>query len=349
MADPIMIYGAYGYTGELIARQAVKTGLKPVLAGRDASRLQPLADELGLDAVAFSVTDAGETRRALESVSVLLNCAGPFVRTWQPMTAACLQTKTHYLDITGELEVLEGCAGLDGAAKNAGITIMPGTGFDVVPTDCMAAILVKRLPDARALTLAFKGMGQVSRGTATTASAYLGDRPIVRRDGKLEPRTGNIFAHIDFGNGPEPVVASTWGDVITAWHTTGVPSIEDFLQPPPDTASLLKLPMFVRRFLTSPLGRPLVNAQLRKLPAGPDEHTRTTGRCIVYGRAENANGDVVELRMATAEGYQLTSLTATAIARIALEGGLRPGFQTPAGALGAEFILGFEGSAMLNA
>ena len=348
MAGPVMIYGAYGYTGDLVARQAVKMGMRPVLAGRDPSRLRPLADELGLDAAAFAPTDAGEVRRVLEPCSVLLNCAGPFIRTWRPMTEACLETKTHYLDITGELEVLVGCTELDGAAKEAGITIMPGVGFDVVPTDCMAAMLIKRLPDASSLTLAFKGIGQASRGTATTAVPYLGDLPTVRRDGKLVQRREDLFAQIDFGEGPEPVAASTWGDVVTAWHTTGVPSIEVFLQPPPDVASLMKMPMFIRRFLASPLGRPLVNAQLRKMPVGPDERTRAAGRCIVYGRAANPHGETVELRLGTAEGYRLTSITATTIARIASEGGLEPGFQTPAGALGAEFILGIEGSAMLN-
>lgn len=348
MADRVLIYGAYGYTGALVAGQAVKMGMEPVLAGRDPSRLQPLADKLGLDAVTFKVTDEDAVRRTLEPFSVLLNCAGPFVRTWRAMTRACLQTKTHYLDITGELEVIEGCAELDGAARTGGITIMPGVGFDVVPTDCMAAMLVKRLPDASSLTLAFKGMGQASRGTATTAAAYLGDRPIVRRDNKLEARTGNPFAQIDFGEGPERVVATTWGDVVTAWHTTGVPTIEVFLQPPADMANLLKLPMFVRRFLASSLGRPLVDAQLRKMPAGPDEHARAVGRCVIYGRAENPEGDRVERRLTTVEGYRLTSITAATIARIALAGGLPPGFQTPAGALGAEFILSIEGSAMLG-
>ena len=205
MAGQILIYGAYGYTGELIAREAVKMGLTPRLGGRDATRLGPLAEELGLEWVAFGVDDRAATRAALDGIDTLLNCAGPFRETYAALTEACLATHTHYLDITGEIDVLAGCAALDERAKAAGITIMPGTGFDVVPTDCMAAMLKEHLPDGNKLTLAFKGMAQASRGTAMSSIPHLGNPPYVRRDGDLVPRPGGVFSTLDMGEGPERV------------------------------------------------------------------------------------------------------------------------------------------------
>ncbi|WP_138422513.1 saccharopine dehydrogenase family protein [Maritimibacter alexandrii] len=347
MAGQILIYGAYGYTGELIAREAVKMGLTPRLGGRDATRLGPLAEDLGLEWVAFGVDDRAATRAALDGIDTLLNCAGPFRETYAALTEACLATHTHYLDITGEIDVLAGCAALDERAKAAGITIMPGTGFDVVPTDCMAAMLKERLPDANKLTLAFKGMAQASRGTAMSSIPHLGNPPYVRRDGDLVPRPGGVFSTLDMGEGPERVAAISWGDIVTAWHTTGIPNIEVFLVPPKDMVTLLKLPLFLRRFLAG-AGRPIVNRVLARMPEGPDATARSTGRCIVYGRAENAKGDSVQHVMTTAEGYHLTSLTATRIAEAVSEGQTAPGFLTPARAFGSDYILGFEGSVLRN-
>jgi short subunit dehydrogenase-like uncharacterized protein len=347
MAGHILIYGAYGYTGELIARQAVATGLTPVLAGRDADKLAPLARELDLPHVAVSVTDTDGLHKALDGCAAVLNCAGPFIETWKPMTDACLATGTHYLDITGEVDVLSGCAGRDADAKAAGITLMPGTGFDVVPTDCLSAMLADRLPDATRLTLAFKGMSQASRGTATTAISYLGRAPIVRRDGALRGRTGPLFRKVDFGDGPEEVGAISWGDTVTAWHTTGIPNIEVFMKPPADMVALMKLPLALRRLLTG-IGRPLIQRRLDAMPPGPDEEARRTGHCTIWGRVENAEGQSVELRLRTTEGYRLTSITAPLIAARAAAGELSTGFRTPAGALGADFILGIDGCEMLS-
>lgn len=347
MTGSILIYGAYGYTGELIARRAAALGLTPTLGGRDAAKLTPLAKELGLPSVAVAVSDTEKLRDVLEPFSVVLNCAGPFIETWRPMTEACLATGTHYLDITGEVDVLAGCAGLDAQAEAAGITVMPGCGFDVVPTDCLSAMLKSRLPEATHLTLAFKGMGQASRGTAATSVPYLGKAPWVRRGGELVPRHGRIFRKVDFGSGPEDVAAISWGDTVTAWHTTGIPNIEVFMQPPADMVALLKLPLVLRRLLTS-VGRPMLDRRLKAMPAGPDEAARAAGACFLWGKAEAGKGRATELRMKTPDGYHLTSITALDIATRAAEGALPTGFQTPARALGADYILGIDGCALLD-
>lgn len=348
MTGRLMIYGAYGYSGELATRRAVDAGMNPLLAGRNAAKTAALAAELGLKSVVFDLADPDATQRALASCDAVLNCAGPFRDTWQAMTAACLHSKTHYLDITGEVEVLAGCAGLDAAARNAGITIMPGVGFDVVPTDCLAAMLHQKLPDATTLSLAFSGSGQASRGTVATSVPFLSQLPMIRKQGRMIARTGPLTTQIDFGRGLELAQAISWGDVVTAWHSTGIPDIEVFMKPPRDLVALMRMPRVLRWLLTSPLGRPLITARLRNMPPGPDAQQRAAGRSIIWGRVTNVAGASVSMRMQTAEAYHLTGLTAARIAAMAAAGRLPPGFQTPSKALGPEFILGIEGSTMLE-
>ena len=140
-AARLLIYGATGYTGELIAREAVRRGLHPVLAGRNEATVAALAQELGCDYRIASLDDPGALDRALQGATVTMHCAGPFAATSAPMVAACLRQRSHYLDITGEIDVLEAVHERDPAARQAGVVLCPATGFDVVPTDCIAARL----------------------------------------------------------------------------------------------------------------------------------------------------------------------------------------------------------------
>src|SRR5580765_143373 len=142
----LLLYGANGYTGELVARRAAAAGVPVVLAGRNAPAVAALAAELGQDHRAFALDDAAALDRALAGITVVLNCAGPFSRTAAPLVAACLRARAHYLDITGEIAVLEALATRDAEARARGIALLPGAGFDVVPTDCLAAHVARRLP-----------------------------------------------------------------------------------------------------------------------------------------------------------------------------------------------------------
>lgn len=172
---PWLLYGAYGFTGRLIAREAVERGHRPVLAGRDADETAALADALSLEHGVFGLDEEGALREALAGVDAVVHAAGPFSRTWRPMVEACLATGTHYLDITGEVEVFEALHALDGRASDAGVALLPGVGMDVVPSDCLAARLAERLPDATHLELALHSTGGPSRGTARTQVEALGE------------------------------------------------------------------------------------------------------------------------------------------------------------------------------
>ena len=137
-----MIYGANGYTGKLIAKQARKRGMKPILAGRNNESIEVIAAETGFDFLVFDLDDASAVNKALQGISIVLHCAGPFSATSQPIIEACLRNGCHYLDITGEISVFANAHKQSDEARHADVVLMPGVGFDVVPTDCLAATLV---------------------------------------------------------------------------------------------------------------------------------------------------------------------------------------------------------------
>ncbi len=339
----LMIYGAYGYTGALTARMAVSKGMRPLLAGRDASKLSPLADELQLDSRAVGLDDPAALAAALEDVDVVLHCAGPFSRTAQPMATACLKTGTHYLDITGEAEVFERLAARDAEAREAGVMLMPGTGFDVVPTDCLAAHLKDRLPTATHLTLAFAGLGgSFSRGTATTMVENLHRGDFVRRGGRLtQVRSGSRRRDIDYGDGPMSSVGIPWGDIATAWRTTGIPNIEVYTALPRAMVAATRVAGYFGWLLGSKPAQRFLLSRVKAGPAGPSDEARARAHTLVWGEATDAAGQRVESRLRTPEGYTLTAMTSLEIARHALAGEARPGYQTPAGLFGADFICQF--------
>ena len=187
MAKSFLIYGANGYTGELITRYAVERGMTPILAGRNAIAVEALAKKHHLEYRVFSLDEKDRLDSALQEVEVVLHCAGPFSLTSRPMVEACLRNKKHYTDITGEIAVFEAMARLDQKAKDAGIMIMPGVGFDVVPSDCLARHLKDRLPSATNLTLAFYGKGsRISHGTQATMTMNIGNGGAIRRTAKSQ-------------------------------------------------------------------------------------------------------------------------------------------------------------------
>lgn len=343
-----LLYGANGYTGELIAREAVRRGLTPVLAGRREEALGPLARELGLVSRAFGLDDAEAVRAGLEGVAVVLHAAGPFVRTSRPMVEACLAAGCHYLDITGEVAVFEAVYRRDAAARRAGVALVPGVGFDVVPSDALATRLAAELPGAERLDLAFAGSRGTSssRGTLVTMIEGLPAIGWERRDGRLVPvKPLARELEIDFpGLGRRRVTQIPWGDLSSAHRSTGIPNLRTFAAMPPRAVRLLRL----LRPLLPLLGRPAIKARLqarvRRTVSGPSAEVRERSRMHLWGRATAPDGTAVERTMTTPEGYALTAITAVEAARRALAGELRPGAWTPTQAFG-EALLATAGAA----
>lgn len=340
-----LLYGATGFTGRLAARTAKARGLRPILAGRNQAKLRALADPLALPWRAFDLVDPAAIDAALATVDAVLHIAGPFSTTSKPMADACLRTGTHYLDITGEIDVFEALAARDAEAKRAGVMLLPGVGFDVVPSDCLALHLKQLLPDATDLTLSIAAGNGLSRGTAKTALGGIGTATRVRRSGRIVTLVGRPAATLcDFGQGPTPTVAISWGDVATAFHTTGILNIEVRMAAGLPLRIAARLPAFARRLAGRPSVQTLLKALIDHMPEGPSEEALRTGRSILIGQASNAKGETVRARLTTGQAYQLTAETSTEIARRVCAGEARPGFQTPSRVFGADFILEFEGT-----
>jgi len=341
---PWLLYGAYGFTGRLVARQAVAKGLRPILAGRRREPTVDLARELDLEHRVFALDDPATLREGLRGVRLVVHTAGPFSRTWRPVAEACLAGGVHYLDITGEIEVFEALASLDLAAREAGVMLLPGVGFDVVPTDCAAARVAGRLEEPVHLDLAFASSGGPSRGTALTMIEALGRPSKIRSGGRIvDVAWGGITRTIPFSDGERHGVCIPWGDVSTAYHTTGIGNIRVFTAVPRGVGRWLPL---LRLLLAWAPVRRAAARLVERTVRGPDDETLREGRNRVWAEARNRAGERARVELVTPIGYTFTGRSAVAAVRRVLRGGVAGealGFRTPATAFGPDFVDEIEG------
>ncbi len=336
-----MIYGANGYTGRLTAQLAAERGLKPVLAGRSESRVRAVAEALDLPWRQVDLNDPRQLDHALAEVDAVVHMAGPFSRTSRPMFDACLRGATHYLDITGEIEVLEDVLGRHRQAQTAGITAIPGVGFDVVPTDCLAAMLAEQLPDATELDLAFGGVGKMSPGTTKTMIEGMGKAKggAARIDGRIVPVPAAWKSRsVPFPRAKPHVVSIPWGDVSSAYHSTGIPTITTYMSMPLAAVKSLKRGARLQPLLKLAPLRSLAQTLAGWLVKGPDEALRISGYTDVWGEVRNANGDWVQGALTTPEGYSFTADSAIRAVLAVLDEQVRPGAYTPSQAFGKDFV-----------
>ena len=322
----------------------LRAGRSPILAGRSQAPVRALAESLGLEHRTFGLEDPAALDRGLEGMEVVLHCAGPFSRTSRPMVEACLRTGTHYLDITGEALVFEALHARDAEARAAKVMLLPGAGFDVVPSDCLAAHLKRRLPSARRLALAFQPGGGVSRGTATTMVENVGRGGLVRRAGVLTPVPAAWKTRrIDFGRGPRTAMTIPWGDVATAFHSTGIPDIEVYIAAPFAVRAGSRATRLLGPLLATRPAQAWLKKRIGSGAPGPTDEERARGKSRLWGEAMDDAGHAVTSRLTTPEGYTLTALTSLLIVSKVLAGRAPVGFQTPSTAYGPDLILEVEG------
>lgn len=341
MASPNwLIYGANGYTGRLIAAEATARGMNPLIAGRNARDIKKLADRLGCSCHVFTLTDIDEIVHQLSGMSAMLNCAGPFSKTAPLLMEACLRTKAHYLDITGEIDIIETAAGLDGRAREAGIAVIPAVGFDVVPSDCLAAILAEKLPTASHLVLAFTAGGAISPGTAKTLLEVMPGGGRARIEGVIRRVPADWKRRlIRFASGMKEAVTIPWGDVASAYYSTGIGNIETFLAASP---TLMRQSQWLRRFawaLQWGAFRRLAQRWIDWSISGPSIEERAAARAELWGQVSDGAGNAVEATLETPDGYTLTVYSALAAVERVLAGNVPTGFSTPSKAFGKDFIL----------
>ncbi len=341
----ILVYGSYGYTGQLIVEQAIKEGLQLILAGRDEKQLRAQAEKYSLEYRAFSLDNTAALDSALQEVDAVLHCAGPFVLTFRQMAEACIRNKKHYVDISGEIEGFEALAAMDEDAKRAGVMLLPGGGFDVVPSDCLIAYTAGKLPNATNLELYIKSIGSgVSRGTARSGIENSHRQGRIRRDGKIVS-VPNVWDSklIDFGRGPSRLVTMGWGDVSTAYHSTGIPNVTVYMNFPKVMTNAMKLTRFIGPLLYTRVAKDFIKWLIGIFFApGPTRKQNETGLSLMIAEV-NDGTKTVRAKLRTPEAYHLTALTSVEIMKRILSDDFETGFQTPSKAYGADFILQFDG------
>ncbi len=340
-----LIYGATGYIGRLCARRATTAGLRPVLAARNPASLAETGRALKLPTRAFALDDPASLEASLRDITVVLNCAGPFSRTATPLIDACVRTGVHYLDLAGEVPEFQAAAARHEEALRAGVMVLPGAGFGVVPTDCLAAHLAKQLPDATRLELAFQTVGGLSRGTAATVARDLHHSGFRRHDGELVPqRAAAQRRRVDFGQGPVTVATNPWrADLVTAAHSTGIPTIDTYTALPGPLRGLMRLAPTVPALFGSRPWRAAMNTIIRRLPAGPTDDQLAAGASHIWARVSAPDGRAALATLHGPDAYEFTAATARLLLHYVLSGQVSPGFQTPAAAYGADLVLDVDG------
>jgi len=342
MSHPLLLYGATGYTGRLILNGMLALGLHPILGGRDERKLAAVAEPLRLEFRVAALADTERLEAALGDVCVVLNAAGPFSGTAPRMATACLRTGTHYLDITGEASVIDALASLHAAARRQRLMVMPGVGFDVVPSDCLAAHVAKRLPSAERLAFGVRGLTLASRGSARTLVEQAGRPILVRRGGAITTLPpGARERDFDYGDGPRRSVNVTWGDVVTAYYTTGIPNIEVYFEATPLFRNALLASRIFGPMMASAPGQTWLKTCADFTAEGPTEEERAAVQTVIVAEVEDSRGRRVCARLKAPQAYSFTAMSAPAVARRVLAGDVEAGFQTPGRVYGADFVLSF--------
>lgn len=345
MQSDFLIYGVTGYTGKLVIRECVKLGLRPVIAGRNEAKLKLLASEFQLDYRCFTLDTAAEIDKHISGFRLVLHCAGPYQLTLKPMVEACLRCNVHYADITGDVDLLQWVKSKQEEAVSKGILLLCGAGFDLVPTDCVANQLHSKMPDATVLEIAFslEGAG-VSHGTFSSMVLNLGNPGWVRIGGALtrEP-LGHRGRHFSFGSHKRFCISVPWGDLVTAYESTGIPTIYTFSAANGFAYVMLKNQYLFNAILRSRIFKSVLKWYGDKFITGPSETLNSNGKSLIYGKVQNQAGDICEAILQCPESYEFTARSCAVIAKKILNETIKPGFQTPAGMFGANLVMEIEG------
>ena len=339
-----LIYGANGYSAQLAIEKAMAQGLKPILAGRNKAAIEALAKQFDLPCRVFDLSNIDLIAQQLADVAIVSHCAGPFSATAEPMMKACIKAGTHYTDITGEGSVFETAQGLHADAKKAGVVLMGGVGFDVIPTDCMANFLHQKMPDATQLTMGFDGKMSLSPGTSKTMVESIPKGMAVRRNGKIKwVGRGFEMRTIDFGLGPKLASVITWGDIYTAYWQTKIPNISVYL---PFRGSKMEIILFP--LIKLMMSIPFINKRAMEKAGrakGPNATKRAGNHISVWGEIKNSSGKTVTASIKVPDGYTVTMDGILITAKFLQEYKGKGGCYTPSQLMGHTLVEQLPGAA----
>jgi len=339
-SENMMLYGAYGYSGKLIVEELTSRGIRPVLAGRNAGALEELSRQYNCIYRVFDTEESENTDRSLNDIGTLLNCAGPFKYTAKNLMEGCLRSSANYIDITGEMPVMHLAFSLNKQAVESGIVLLPGAGFDIIPTDCLAKRLSEALPEADSLKLGILNKkGKISRGTWLTTLDFLGGMGRVRKNGQVvDSKIGEYTVRVNRAGFSFSGISIPWGDVYSSYHSTGIPDSEVYLGLP---EIIVKLKVFVIPALALfklPLIQKLVHRYISRNITGPSKIERDEGETYIWGKVEKKNGEMREEAYRVMEGYNLTAKGAAECAERIMKNRVTPGYHTPSTAFGSGFM-----------
>eukprot|EP00899_Mesostigma_viride_P013050 jgi/Mesvir1/21746/Mv04153-RA.1 len=349
----VLVYGATGYTGNLVAQRAKETGLPVTLAGRNEEKVRAVAEPLGLQHVVFELGDQKALDKAVAGHSAVLHIAGPYTETAPPMLDSCLRNGVHYLDVTGESNVMQMAHARSKEAEAKKTMLVCGVGYDTVPGDCLAAHLKKRLASATHLALGLfmqrrpSPNARASHGTALSAMLHILPRGgLVRDKGQLKKEPSGVRTfNFDLRDGKKPLKGWSFGaaEVFVTGLSTGIPNITAYL-PGNQAPSALRALEFlgpqgvnfgpVRWFLENLVRRQQSGVTEEQLKKGPPPEMTTIG--VAW---DERTGKRVVSTVTTSEGYRFTAAAAVECARRVLDGQVKPGYQTPVTAFGADLLL----------
>jgi short subunit dehydrogenase-like uncharacterized protein len=169
MSPRIVVFGATGYTGRLVAERLVARGARPVLAGRSEERLRELAERLGgLEWARADAVRANSVFALVEDGDVLVSTVGPFVKWGDAAVRAAIAAGCTYLDSTGEPAFIRRVfEGLGRSAARAGARLLPALGYDYVPGALAGGLALERAPGAVRVDVGYFALG----GMASSLSA----------------------------------------------------------------------------------------------------------------------------------------------------------------------------------
>ncbi len=326
-----MIYGANGFTGRLVAREAMALGERPLLAGRSAEKVRRVAEELGLPWVAFDLGDRAAAVAALRGVELALLAAGPFDGLAQPMMDACIEAGTHYCDLDNELPVFRAAEERDARARERGVAIVPGVGFGTIATGSLVKRVVAAVPDAIRLECALH-IATTDAGPGTGQSVLEGIRMggRVRRGGRLvEHPLGAGGREIPFADRSRRASPVPTGDLEAAWMDTHIPDIVVYSTGLPGA--------FLQRAGIAILRRLLWIGPIRRAVSSVREGAAGDVRCQAWACATNARGEKAEARLETGEGFAFTAAAAARAVAVIRRAPV-PGAHAAATVLGAAFV-----------
>ena len=340
----LMIYGATGFTGLLIARAAAELDCELVLAARASTRLAAVARPLGAPFRAFSLNEPSAIVDALADIDFVVNAVAPVIAASEALIQACLATRTHYLDVTGELSAFVAAHRHDAAARARGIMIMPGAGFLIVASDCLAADIATLAPEAKYLRIGIAQSKIFSRGSLKTVFNEARNHVVVRQAGRLTRiPIGRLERPFDYGEGPRTSFAVSLPDVFTAHLTTGIPNIEGYLE-----TSLARIATAVAMGFAPTLGatrqRTIPDSDRSGRIERPSGDVRGPAKQIIVAETEDRWRRSRRLRMIVDDAYGFTAAAVAAILHRAFADDLAPGFQTPGRLHGPGLALSIPGA-----